>query len=106
MSLNDLDDETLKAIKKLVKGFCAKEVVNEYVVDGEGNKILSKQKVSKKLIPPNTDILKMLFNKADVTANFDGWTDAELEKEKQRLLKMIKKGENCEYRADQSENKV
>lgn len=106
MSINDLDEETLKAIKKLITGFCAKEVVNEYVLDSEGNKVLSKQKVSKKHIPPNTDILKMIFTKAEVGANFDGWTDAELEKEKQRLLKMIKKGENCEYRADKSENKV
>lgn len=106
MSLEDLDEETLKAIKKLVKGFCAKEVVNEYVVDGEGNKILSKQKVSKKLVPPNTDILKMLFSKTEMNTNFDNWTDAELEKEKQKLLKMIKKGENCEYRRNENENKV
>lgn len=107
MNLEDLDEETFKAIKKLVKGFCLKEVVNEYVLDGNGNKQLTKQKVSKKVVPPNTDILKMLFNKSDTQmTNFDDWSDAELEKEKQRLLKLLKKGENDEYRANESKNKV
>lgn len=101
MNIEELDEETFKAIKKLVKGFCLKEVVNEYVLDGQGNKQLTKQKISKKSVPPNTDILKMLYNKSEsATTNFDGWSDAELEKEKQRLLKLLKKGENDEYRAN------
>lgn len=107
MNLDELDEETFKAIKKLVKGFCLKEVVNEYVMDSNGNKQLAKQKVSKKLVPPNTDILKMLYNKSEnTTMSFEGWSDAELEKEKQKLLKILKKGENYEYRADESKNKV
>lgn len=107
MKIEDLDDETFKAIKKLVKGFCLKEEVNEYVLDGNGNKQLAKQKVTRKIVPPNTDIIKMIFTKTETqNTNFDNWTDAELEKEKQRLLKLLKKGENNEYRANQSENKV
>ncbi len=107
MNLDELDEEAFKAIKKLVKGFCLKEVVNEYVMDANGNKQLAKQKVSKKLVPPNTDILKMLYNKSEnTTMSFEGWSDAELEKEKQRLLKILKKGENNEYRTDESKNKV
>ena len=103
MNLEELDDETFKAIKKLIKGFCVKEVVNEYVLDDNGNKQLTKQKISKKAVPPNTDIVKMIFNKSEAqTAGFDGWSDAELEKEKQRLLKLLKKGENNEYRANKS----
>ena len=87
MNLEDLDDETYKAIKKLVKGFCLKEVTEEYVADDNGDMKLSKQKVSKKLVPPNTDILKMLFNKTETQSlSFDAWSDAELEKEKQRLF--------------------
>lgn len=101
MNLQDLDEDTFKAIKKLVKGFCLKEVVNEYVLDGNGNKQLTKQKISKKLVPPNTDILKMLYNKSDNNEmTFEGWSDADLEKEKQRLLKLLKKGENNEYRTN------
>ncbi|MBQ7797962.1 MAG: hypothetical protein IJ371_02440 [Clostridia bacterium] len=107
MNLQDLDEETYKAIKKLIKGFCLKEVINEYVLDDKGNKQLTKQKISKKLVPPNTDILKMLFTKSDTsTTNFDEWSDADLEKEKQRLLKLLKKGENNEYRADESKSKM
>ena len=107
MNLEDLDGETYKAIKKLVKGFCLKEVTEEYVADDNGDMKLSKQKVSKKLVPPNTDILKMLFNKTETQSlSFDAWSDAELEKEKQRLLKLLKKGENDEYRANQSKNQM
>ena len=107
MRLEDLDDETFKAIKRLVKGFCIKEEVNEYVLDEDGNKHLTKQKVSRKAVPPNVDILKMLINRSETqTTSFDNWTDAELEKEKQRLLKLLKKGENNEYRANESKNKV
>lgn len=107
MNLQELDEETFKAIKKLVKGFCLKEVVNEYVLDGNGNKQLAKQKVSKKLVPPNTDILKMLYSKSEnATVNFEGWSDADLEKEKQKLLKILKKGENNEYRTNESKDKV
>lgn len=107
MNLEELDEETFKAIKRLVKGFCLKEEVNEYVLDGDGNKQLTKQKVSRKAVPPNVDILKMIFNKSETqTANFDSWSDADLEKEKQRLLKLLKKGENNEYRANESKNKV
>lgn len=107
MNLDELDEETFKAIKKLVTGFCLKEVVSEYVVGEGGKKTLAKQKISKKLVPPNTDILKMLYCKSDSqTTNFEGWSDAELEKEKQRLLKLLKKGENNEYRANESKNQV
>ena len=107
MNLDELDLDTFKSIKRLVKGFCLKEEVNEYVADANGEMQLTKQKISKKAVPPNTDILKMLFTKAETqTANFDSWSDAELEKEKQRLLKLLKKGENDEYRANESKNKM
>ncbi len=107
MNLDELDIDTFKAIKRLVKGFCLKEEINEYVADANGNMQLSKQKISKKAIPPNTDILKMLFTRVETkTANFDDWSDAELEKEKQRLLKLLKKGENDEYRANEGKNKM
>ncbi len=101
MNLDELEEESYKAIKKLITGFCLKEVVSEYVVNEDGKKVLAKQKITKKAVPPSTDILKMLYNKNNENAtNFNDWTDAELEKEKQRLLKLIKKGENNEYRAN------
>ena len=107
MNLEDLDEDTFKAIKKLVKGFCLKEEVNEYSLDANGDMKLTKQKISRKIVPPNTDILKMLFNKSETqTVNFEGWSDLELEKEKQRLLKLLKKGENDEYRANENKNKM
>ncbi|MBQ3502065.1 MAG: hypothetical protein IJA72_00150 [Clostridia bacterium] len=107
MNLEELDEETFKAIKRLVKGFCLKEVVEEYSADANGEMKLSKQKISKKVVPPNTDILKMLFNKSETpVTSFEDWSDADLEKEKQRLLKILKKGENNEYRANESKNQM
>ena len=106
MSLDELDEDTFKAIKKLVKGFCLKEEVNEYVLDDKGNKQLTKQKVSRKIVPPNVDILKMLFNKTETQVSFEDWSDADIEKEKQRLLKLLKKGVNDEYRTNESKNKM
>lgn len=100
MSLNELDEETLKAIKKLVKGYCVKEVIDEYVLDKDGNKVLAKQKISKKIVPPNTDIVKLLYSSNKENNNFSSWTDEQLEVEKQRLLKMLKQGEENEYRAN------
>lgn len=97
MNLEELDEEALKAIKKLITGFCLKEVVKEYTMDGNGKKTLTKQKVSQKIVPPNADILKMLYLKNDKPTNFEGWTDEQLEQEKQRLLEMLKKGEENEY---------
>ena len=100
MSESELDFETLKAIKKLVKGYCLKEVVDEYVIDKDGNKILAKQKISKKIVPPNTDIVKLLYSSNKEENNFSSWTDEQLEQEKLRLLKMLKQGEEDEYRAN------
>lgn len=102
MSLEELDEDTLKAIKKLITGFCLKEVTKEYALDANGKRILTKEKISKKVVPPNTDIVKMMYQKNDKPNSFDGWTDEQLEQEKQRLLKMLKEGEEDECRANKN----
>lgn len=102
MSLDELDEDALKAIKKLITGFCLKEVVKEYSLNENGKKVLTKEKVSKKIVPPNTDIVKMVYQKNDWPNKFDGWTDEQLEQEKRRLLKMLKEGEEHECRANKN----
>lgn len=70
--------------------------MTEYIVDEETNELkISKQKVSEKTIPPNVDIIKLIyqyhFNK---DTNYDALTDEELEKEKSRLLSQLKEENN------------
>ena len=53
------------------------------------------------------EVILCNYNKNDSNVtDFNEWSDADLEKEKQRLLKLLKKGENNEYRANQSKNQM
>lgn len=54
-----------------------------------------KQKVCEKSLPPNVDLLKIIYpNLIEKTKDYEKLTDEELEKEKQRLLKELKESEN------------
>lgn len=83
--------ETLKALKTCIKGLTTKETITEYVLDEEGGKMkLVKQKVSEKSLPPNVDLLKLIYPHFIEKENqYESLTDEELEKEKQRLLKEL-----------------
>jgi len=73
-----------------------KEVVTEYAIDEETGKLkIIKQKVSEKNLPPNVDLLKLVYPKLmETKVDYDRLTDEELEKEKQRLLKELKEKES------------
>ena len=59
--------------------------------DDDGNMVLTKQKVLEKTIPPNPDLMKLLYQKLnDITPDYESLTDEDLEKEKQRLLNLLK----------------
>ena len=92
-----MDIETLKALKSCIKGLTTKEIITEYAVDEETGKLkIIKQKVSEKFIPPNVDLLKLVypqFSKQKI--DYESFTDEELEEEKQRLLKELKENENA-----------
>lgn len=81
----------MQAIKACIVGLTTKETVSEFVADDEGNLKLSKQKVSEKTIPPNTDIIKLIYQHClDNETSYDKMTDEELENEKIRLLCLLK----------------
>ena len=91
----DLKDSLIK--KAL--GYDATEVVEEYVSGEEGEIKLSKKKVTKKNVPPDLTALKILLEEEDFV--LENMSDEELEKEKIRLLEMLKecerkKGEKIE----------
>ena len=79
-----------------VKGLTSKEVTTEYVVDEETGKMkVVKQKVNEKTIPPNVDLLKLLYSTVSQPKDdYEKMTDEELEREKIRLIKELKEGEN------------
>ena len=91
-----LDVETIKALRTCIKGLTTKEIVTEYVLDDETGKMkMVKQKINEKCLPPNVDLLKLVYphlmeNKTD----YDSMSDEELEKEKQRLLKELKESDS------------
>ena len=62
ISVNNLSKELLKALEICVKGTTSKEITTEYVVDEETGKMKAvKQKINEKTIPPNVDLLKLLY---------------------------------------------
>lgn len=76
-----------EALIKKALGYDATEVVEEYVSDEDGGIKLCKKKVTQKNVPPDLTALKMLLNDDDSLENM---SDSELEKEKKRLLKLLK----------------
>ncbi len=90
----DTQDVRQALIKKAL-GYDAKEVVEEYVQNSEGEVQLTKRKVTTKCVPPDVQALKLLLDE-DASKPIIEMTDEELEKEKIRLLKLlneVKEGE-------------
>ena len=86
------DNNTIKAIKKLANGMVVTEITKEYVSDEDGDLKLIKKKVNEKMLPPNTDIVKMLYTSVKEDTNkYKAMTDEELENERNRLILEIQK---------------
>lgn len=66
---------------------------------------LVKKKVNEKALPPNVDLLKMLFQQQDIIDEYEEMSDEELEQEKQRLLNELKE-KNDDSRKGKSKGKV
>ena len=86
----------MKALEICIKGITSKEITTEYVVDEETGQMKAvKQKINEKTIPPNVDLLKLLYsNSKQHEDDYEKMTDEELEKEKMRLIKELKEKEN------------
>ena len=92
----ELDIETIKAVKTCIKGLITKEIITEYAIDEETGKLkVVKQKVSEKYLPPNVDLIKMVYPQiANNKTDYNKLSDEELEQVKQRLLKELKESNN------------
>ena len=81
-------DKIKQALYDKAVGFKCEEVTEEYgMVDSE--LVLLKKKCNTKVYPPDMSAISMLLEKDK--SEFSDMTDEELEKEKQRLLKLLKK---------------
>ena len=83
--------EIVKAIKSCIKGLSITETTTEYMLDEETGKMkIVKQKVSEKCLPPNVDLIKLIYPRvAEDKNDYENLSDEDLEKEKQRLLKEL-----------------
>ncbi len=88
-----------KALMKKALGYCADEVIEEYVLDEDGQPKLAKKKVTKKHFSPDISAIKVLFEKYYKTYSEEiaSMTDEQLEEEKERLLKLLKEEEGGNY---------
>ena len=80
-------DELIAVLIKKALGYDVTEVVEEYVSGEEGDIRLTKKKVTVKNVPPDLSALKLLIDESDTP--IESMTDEELEKEKERLMKLL-----------------
>lgn len=83
-------DNSAKYLKALVKkalGYETTEIVEEYVSDDAGDIKLTKKKVTQKNVPPDISAIKMLLDQTEISVS--EMTDEQLEREKERLLKLL-----------------
>ncbi len=83
-----------EALLKKALGYNCDEIIEEYVIDEEGNEKLSKRKVTKKYISPDIPAAKVfLENYAEQNSKYENMTDEQLEEERLRLLKLLNNGD-------------
>ena len=87
------EQEIRQAIAKKALGYDATEVVEEYVLDEQGEVQLTKRKVTTKSVPPDVSALKLLMEGENDISQF---SDEQLEEERQRLLKLLEKSQKGE----------
>lgn len=79
-----------KSLLKKALGYNYKEVVDEYVIDEDGQK-LTKRKITTKNVPPDISAVKLLLDELNVAVNVDlsALSDADLKRELKDILKKI-----------------
>lgn len=90
-------EELKNALYKKALGYDAKEIVEEYACDSEGEVKLSKKKVTVKNVPPDISALKILIDGEE--KDLSEYSDEQLKTEKERLMKILAnelKGEKSE----------
>ncbi|MDR3292878.1 MAG: hypothetical protein LBT20_02100 [Clostridiales bacterium] len=86
-----MNEDLIDALLKKAKGYEAKEVVDEFVVDESNLPVLSKRKVTYKDVPPDLGAVKAIAELA-AEKEYRSLSTEELLREKRRLLKELESG--------------
>lgn len=94
------EEKIRRALLKKALGYQTNEVVEEYVLDDEGNARLSKKKVTKKHISPDISAMRVLLERyyTDIADDIRNMTDEQLLAERDRLLKQLKEEDDANIR--------
>ncbi len=86
-------DKIEKSLIKKALGYQYKEVIEEYSIGEDGEK-LSKKKVTTKDVPPDISAVKLLLEELNVSHNidFDALSDEELKQEIKNALSLLENG--------------
>ena len=87
-------DKIEKSLIKKALGYQYKEVIEEYSIDENGEK-LSKKKITTKDVPPDISAVKLLFESLNVSTSddFENLSDDELKEEIKKAIKLLEMGE-------------
>lgn len=91
------EDSIKNSLLKKAKGFMVEEIIEEYSLSEDGQMILNKKKITTKEVPPDTNAIKYLIESENLLSKnaFENMSDEELNKEKIKLLNLLKE-ENYE----------
>lgn len=98
------EEKISDALLKVALGYQVAEVTEEYAeVDGELK--LTKRKKTKKDIPPDLKAVQLLLS-AENDGDYAGWTDEQLQAEKERLLAELKEKQVLTEGAQENSSKT
>ncbi len=84
-----MEDKLLKSLLKKAIGYNVSEISEEYNVDGDGNEVLSKRKVTKKYIPPDITALRAYLELSERDADYENMSDEKLMEIRDGLVKKL-----------------
>ena len=97
--MNEIEEKIKRALTKKAVGYSAKEVVEEYQ-DDDGIMRLTKKRVTKKHVPPDTQAAKMVIEGFLGEGTIEDLTDEQLENEKKRLIESLKENKDEDNKND------
>ncbi|MDY5264568.1 MAG: hypothetical protein SPH07_05990 [Eubacteriales bacterium] len=84
-----MEDKLLKSLLKKAIGYNVSEISEEYNVDGDGNEVLSKRKVTKKYVPPDITALRAYLELSERDADYENMSDEKLMEIRDGLVKKL-----------------
>ena len=90
MKQHQITDNLKKVLLKKALGYDVKESAEEFSVDSGETLQKTKVKVTSKHCPPDLNALKILLDMGGETNEITDMTDEQLQKEKMRLINLLK----------------